>query len=381
MKEWSQLAPYNCIHAMRLPGPVEIDRWGRAITASLEPLAIKPVSLEEASNLDAHLEVELNRSFSEGAAPLRFFVINEKTDGHWFGVSFDHWLADDYSCRNLMHRIYSMSREDESSAQGPSLESMPDFRRRSSWAAWPRLIKQTLALRSAWRTPFHDPMDLRVRAFRATVPEGTLEPGRKLAKANGGTLHDVFLAAAAQAFGVAAGYAAGAKRDAIAIVSAMDLRRFETDSRRRDGFGLHLNQFIIVERRPDEVSLAELIRRIAAQTGPLKAMPEADLFGPMLALWHLSRSPRAKATLFPRGAPMVVGLSNVNLTGSWIEQSEITEYRRIAPTGPVIPMVLMITTLRSRIFIDVTYRTAAFTEAKAQQLVNEIIQRLPKESV
>jgi hypothetical protein len=132
-----------------------------------------------------------------------------------------------------------------------------------------------------------------------------------------------------------------------------------------------------MEQRPDEISLSELSKRIAAQTRRMKAQPGTELFAPALSLWRLSRSRRAKATFFPRGAPLVAGLSNVNLAGSWIDQSGLTEYRRIGPTGPIVPMVLMITTLRGRIFMDVTFRTAAFTPVEAERLIEDVIHRLP----
>ena len=73
---------------------------------------------------------------------------------------------------------------------------------------------------------------------------------------------------------------------------------------------------------------------------------------------------------------MVAGLSNVNLTGSWIEQAPIVEYRRVGPTGPVVPILFMITTLRGRIFIDVTYRRTAFSRLEAETAVRDFAARL-----
>lgn len=380
MREWSTLAPYNCIHAMRLSAPAELDRWRNAVSVAMQDLAIVPESIpleQTAMDLEAHLEAELNRPFSALASPFRFFVIDINTDGHWFGVTFDHWLADDFSCRSLMERIHSIYRAGGSDTQKSRLEWMPAVAPRSRWRGWPSFIRQTMILRRACRTPLRDPMDFHVRTFNIVCPEGQLEASQRLAKENGATVHDVLLAATAQAFGVARKWETRTGRDRVALTSAMDLRRFESYPRRRCGFGLLLNQFIVLERHPHEVSLAELTRSIAAQTRPMKATPEINLFGATLLFWRLSRSRRAKATLFSRGAPMVAGLSNVNLTGSWIEQSGITEYRRIAPAGPVIPMVLMITTLGGRLFIDVTFRTAAFAPAEAEHLIKDIIRRLP----
>lgn len=67
----------------------------------------------------------------------------------------------------------------------------------------------------------------------------------------------------------------------------------------------------------------------------------------------------------------------MNPTGSWDRAIGLTKYRRIGPTGPIVPMVLMITTLRGRIFMDVTFRMAAFTPVEAERLIEDVIRRLP----
>src|SRR5438270_10227792 len=112
-------------------------------------------------------------------------------------------------------------------------------------------------LQRACRTPTRDPMDFNVGIFRTALPEGSLQATKKLAKEHGVTVHDLFLAATAQAFGAAQRWETGERRDAVAIASAMDTRRFqpEADS---GGFGVALGQYIVIERRPHEVSLSEL---------------------------------------------------------------------------------------------------------------------------
>jgi hypothetical protein len=380
MREWSALAPYNFIHAMRLLGLADIDRWQKAVAAAMQELAILPATIpieQPVTDLETHLEAELHRPFSPLDAPMRFFVVRAKADGHWFGAVLDHWVADDFSCRLLLQRIYSNYHRNISDAHSPCLEWTPALPpRRHRWREWHSFVRQAVVLRRACRTHFRDPMDFNVRTFRAALPEDAPEASQKLAKENGATLHDVFLAATAQAFAAARRWEPGTRRNAVAIASAMDLRRFESDVG-RNRFGLLLSQYIVMEQRSHEVSLTELTKRIATQTRGMKAVPGTDLFHPTFSLWRLHRSRRGKATFFSRGAPLVAGLSNVNLTGSWIEQSGLTEYRRIGPTGPIVPMVLMITTLGGRIFMDVTFRTAAFTPVEAKRLIDDIIQRLP----
>jgi hypothetical protein len=379
MREWSALAPYNFIHAMRLSARADIDRWQKAVAAAMQELAILPATTaieQPRTDLESHFEAELHRPFSPLDAPLRFFVV-DANGGHWFGAVLDHWVADDFSCRLLLQRIYSSYHADVGDAHSPRLERTPPSPpRRHRWREWRKFISQAMILRRACRTHFRDPMDFTVRTFRSVLPEDALEAGQKLAKESGATLHDVFLAATAQACAAAQRWERGTRRDAVAIASAMDLRRFESDPG-RNSFGLFLSQYIVMEQRPHEVSLSELTKRIADQTRRMKAVPGTDLFPPTLSLLRLHPSRRGKATFFSRGAPLVAGLSNVNLTGSWIEQSEIAEYRRIGPTGPIIPMVVMITTLRRRIFMDVTFRATALTPIEAKRLIEDIIHRLP----
>jgi hypothetical protein len=82
--------------------------------------------------------------------------------------------------------------------------------------------------------------------------------------------------------------------------------------------------------------------------------------------------------LFQRGMPNVCGLSNVNLSGSWIEQAYPTlrEYRRIGPAGPIAPLILMLTSISGRISVEVTYRTTAFTQPDAERFADSFSERL-----
>jgi hypothetical protein len=381
MRESSALAPYNFIHAMLLPGAARADRWQKAISAAMNELEMlpRPGTLEQAStDLERHLQAELQRPFSVGEAPVRFFI-SDAAGGHWLGVVLDHWAADDFSCRALMQRLYELYYGVEQQSAGDAQRwqrratALP---RRLAWVEWFRFFHQLRRLRRARRTALSDPLDFSVSTFRRTFPEGALAASKNLARELAVTLHDLFLAGTAQAFGSRNQSANRAGRDAVAIVSAMNARRF-AEARDRETFGALLGQYIVIERRPDQLSLAELSQRIARRTRRLKAGPGTELFAPTLSLWRLARSRRAKATFFQRGAPVVAGLSNVNLTGSWIEHAEIEDYRRIGPTGPVVPMVLMITTLHGRILIDVTFRTVAFTADEAKQIVDDIVSRLP----
>ena len=378
MREWSALAPYNFIHVLRFETTPDIDRWQSAVTAAMRELSIstQPFAVEQpAADLETHLEAELQRPFAPGDPPFRFFVVSQDDAGYWFGVVIDHWAADDFSCRLLLSRICSgYNRQNDATH---SLGLATKIRRTAlGFRAWTLYLKEALRMRRACRTSFTDPTDFTVRVFRRVLPEEVVKATRALGQQHGATVNDVLLAAAAQTFSAGRRWQPTDKRDSVAIVSAMDLRRFEPEAT-RDRVGLFLNFFTVMAGRPHEFSLPEAIQQVATQTIRAKARPETELFGPLLFLWRLTRSKRAKATFFTRGAPFVAGLSNVNLTGTWVEDSNVKGYRRIGPTGPVIPMVLMITTFRGCMSIDVTFRTTAFVPGEAERLLDDILRRLP----
>ncbi len=109
MRGWTELAPYNFIHALRFEEAAEMGRWRIATAEALTALDLDATGLAletPATTIDAHFEAELVRGFAKNALPLRFFVLSTPT-GHWFGVVVDHWFADDFSCRALLRRIHA----------------------------------------------------------------------------------------------------------------------------------------------------------------------------------------------------------------------------------------------------------------------------------
>lgn len=374
MRGWSELAPYNFIHALRFDEPADVKRWRAATAEALARLGLEAAGLvieTPQTEIDALLEAELNRGFGVGDLPLRFFVI-ETRGGHWFGVVLDHWFADDFSSRALLQRIHASYRAVEPAELFWAQARSP----RHNWLTeWGSFLKQAAALRRARRIPLKKHLDFTVGAFRVELPAAILEAVRACAKEQRATVHDVFLAAAAQACSAAYQPRPDSRRTGLGLASAMDLRRFE-NGRAREGLGLLISQYAIVEDKPEELPMLELVARIARKTSELKAVSgRASLLAGLL-FWRLARSRQARATLYQRGAPFAAGLSNVNLTGSWLEQAGIAEFRRVGPTGPVVPLVLMITTYRDRVFVDVTYRIAAMSRPDAQRLMEDFGQRL-----
>ncbi|MEP6809414.1 MAG: hypothetical protein ABI992_04165 [Chthoniobacterales bacterium] len=374
MRGWSELAPYNFIHALRLEEPLDLVAWRRATEAALQSLELgtAPVMVETPSlEIDQQLDRELNRAFAPGELPVRFFALHA-AGGHWFGVVLDHWVADDFSARALLERIYALRQ----SRELPPLRRAAIFRaRKNLWREGSAFLRQARGLRRAARPSYRDPLDFTARCFQSELPASALEAVRQLARRQHATIHDVFLAAAAQACGAMHLWKNGARRDSIGVASAMDLRRFLAEPAHAE-FGLLISEYSIAEPHPENVSLPELVGKIATKTCRLKKISNSAVPAAGWLFWRLARSRSSQATMFQRGAPLMAGLSNVNLSGSWLETEPIAEFRRVVTTGPAVPIVLMITTRRGRIFVDTTYRTTAFTRADAENLLADFGRRL-----
>ena len=111
MRQWAELAPYNCGPLMKISGAADVTRWGNAFAAALRPLGLTSAeSLPiELSHVPLHRKVaeELNWPFASGDLPLRAYVVPGDDDSHWFGVLCDHWIADSRSLRALAQRVFA----------------------------------------------------------------------------------------------------------------------------------------------------------------------------------------------------------------------------------------------------------------------------------
>ena len=400
MRQWATLAPYNAGHIMRLSGVPDLERWSRALADALRPLGVTAGDrfLVEASaghDLDAKIEAELNAPFPAVGPPLRSFVLRDGPGTYLFGLFFDHWFADAASIRLLLERVFS--------AYGGKGTSLPPLRTASA-ASHPRRLLRPMAFlscvrgyfrhRSACRIALAQPLDLRVGFFSKHFPRGAIRNIQTLAREQAATVNDVFLAAIARLLGEFTAEARRtvrkkflrARRDRIALATAVDLRPAVTN-RSDDTFGLALGYFTLVLEAPEKRPFRELLGAIARETAASKAEAHAQQFAGSLRLarwmWNRSSRPWLRAQLFHRALPILAGISNVNLTGSWVDRAPATpgdnailDYLRVGPTGPLLPLVFSLTTIADRLSLSVTYRRAAFSRKDAEAIASELIARL-----
>ena len=220
------------------------------------------------------------------------------------------------------------------------------------------------------------------------LPEGLIDSIRECGKKSGASVNDQFLAAAMQTLG---NYTAEdrkkacrrflrPKRDRVGLSVAVDIRPFANESL-NDRFGFFLSYFNVLLENPEAVPLSELAARIAAITKLMKTSRHPlrffQSFKMVNLFWDYYRQPRQRALMLHRAAPLLGGISNVNLTDSWIgRDGRVLDYLRVSPTGPLLPIVFALTTIGKRLSLCVTHRNAAFSAEQGAEIRADFVRRL-----
>ncbi len=393
MRSWKELAPYNAAHVLRMAGAADADSWADALTtvskqvdASAERLRVETTD----DDLDATIARELNRPFDDGEPPLRAVVVASGNNDHHLALTYDHWFADSPSIRALMERAFHLYRH----ATG----DLPPLRTSNSATSADASIFTALAgglrtyrrHRRACRIHLRDPLDFRTGFFSRHFPAGVINGIRAISRQHGAKVNDVFLAAAAHVLGEHTAQQRAAaqsrflrpRRDRVAVASAIDLRD-NADAT----FGFSVSYYTVVVEHPDEIALRDLLSVVTRQTTTAKASDSIAEFDRSLKCaryaWLLTSSRESRAELFRKGAPLVAGISNVNLSGSWVERAteipqepRLLDYLRVSPVGPLLPLVFTLTTIGDRLSLCVSFRTTAFAANVAIALADAFMSKL-----
>ncbi len=407
MRSWTTLGPYNAAQAMQLQGECNIERWQMAVGTVIGSIGLgspqfqdhgvtfskgKAVPLQvRHESLAVVAARELNTPFALTDIPLRMVIIPEGQEYSLLTV-YDHWIADSWSIREFMRLILAVY--DGAAIDGLQVPRISDqsfdniFQRRHGALTKPmkalHAARRYFKHRQSWRFELADPMDFSADCSMHALPEGTLSTLLACAKTNQCRLNDIFLAAMAMVIGQLTAesryklrrrwWAGG--RSAVSLGSIVDIRSL-ADVPLNQTFGLFLSSCITTFHKPETYTPTELIRRAARQTNAFKKRSGAiAAFGELAIVKYFSElyaQPRHQALFFQKNCPLLAGVSNVNLTGAWMDQtpgtgSVVQNYIRISPVGPLLPIVFALTTFHSRLSLCLTWRKSALTDAQAAQL-------------
>ena len=401
MLRWRELHPYNPVHVLRLPVPLQAARLRDAVAALLEtqgmtglnvdsrrwrygfaggPAQVELRIVDAAGDADAALarviEEEFNRPFVPGPReqPFRFVAIDEH-DRFSLALAYDHYVAGGEAIARLLTRLARMLLdEDPGSAPLPPAQDGARYRRallrHPGWVlrallGLPQMVGQA---RRACRARA-DRADERCNGFRG-LHLGAVQTQalRAAARDWGVTLHELLTACLLLALSPMAARRDGdGRRRELAVASIMNMRR-DLKPAARDGLSPFLAAYRVSHRVPEGIGLRQLAGDVHRQTQRVKRghLYLQSLMGLALSapLWPLL-TPRQRDGFYPKHFPMLAGITSIDLNRLWAEDGSAPArrigYLRAVPTGPLCPLVLAVTQVHDELQLGLAFRTGTFS--------------------
>jgi hypothetical protein len=411
-RQWDQWHPYNGAQVIKVSGQADLAASRSAWIESLDALNLGALCISENSyhyrclngeaithgvvrcpdgtKLDSWISDEMNRSFEAfGGVPFRPFVLQEA--GHfWMGICYQHWVADSASIRMLMREWFVRQFDPPAAAKrpvrlhaggylslfGPHRDGYGAAEALVSSVRWHCQFRRIRRIED--RAKFQD-MSQRFVLFN--TPEGLIDRICVVARQAGATVNDIFLAAIAQVCDQHVPVRRKLRRRDLAVGTIVDLRP-SADQATNDVFDLLLGFTSICARAKHLGDWDALLASVARQTRHQKlgGLPMAScirmLFG-LMAGKCLCRN--SMIELYRKRVSLAGANSNVNLNRCWPAKYHgdgLLDYIRVAPTGPMTPLVFTTTTLGKGLSVGLTYRPAIISAENASLLGETFIDRL-----
>ena len=416
MLQWSELSPYNAVHAYKLAGPVDTRALHDAICETYDLCRIGIAEIDANADrvwyrhtrdasptlemvggegtaeqrLDARIADEVNRPFDRPVCkPFRIGVIDAGPASHYITLTYDHWASDSISARLLMRHVLGRYLGLDIPENRESLDLYPGTYRevfphqlRGSRLAMPllRSVRSWLRHRSARQTAYASTAQMSVGYGHYLTQPGTVESLQQFARQNGASVHDVFLAVLGS---VMADFLPrrASKGGAIALGTIVNTRA-DADEDLSETLGTFLGYYVVRLAGDKSIGLAELTRRIAGKTSKVKRqrsyLDAAVNFRVSSKIWPRLR-PESRPHFARRALPLTAGITNVYLRNDWTTQyadGKILDYRRAVSNGPTLPLVLSPTTFRNQLNIGVNYRETGFSRRRIDDIMSAFVGRL-----
>jgi len=413
MLRWRELHPYNPVHVLRIPAPLDAGRLREAIAAQLEaqcltglcvdarrwrfefeggPAQVELRVLDGAGAADAVLsrciEEELNRPFAAGVHenPFRFVAIDEH-GAFRLALVYDHYVAGGEAIARWLTQLAGqllgeVALPAPAQACGPGRYRQAVLRHPGWWlralVGVPRMLAQS---RRSCRMRSRGADDRR-NGFRSLqLGAAQTRALQAAAGAWGVTLHELVTACLLKALSpVVPGRDERSRRNALAVASIMNMRR-DLGPASRDGISPFLAAYRVVHRVPEGIGLRQLALEVHAQVQRVKRdhLYLQSLMGLALTvpLWPLL-TPRQRDAFYPKHFPVQAGITTIDLDRLWAERggapSARIDYLRAVPTGPLCPLVLAVTRVRGELRLGLCFRTGVYSGKAVERLTRELQQ-------
>jgi NRPS condensation-like uncharacterized protein len=413
MLQWNDLHPYNAIHVVRVPEPLDVEHLRISIGRTLQSLGLSRLNLDRKAGrvryeagpagcetqilsgeadprrvLSAEIERQLNLAFPQNAAPFepfRFFAVSER-DSFSLGLVYFHPVADAEPVALLLRDIVQTYLAANHPA--PPEPFHLEAGRTDRLLRHPGQLARKLgslpaflsAIRSSRRLRYSDPNDQH-NGFACYALEPEILPRLlRAAKSWGVTLNDLFLALLLKSVSSQpAGRVRGRRRN-ISVGCIVNIRKNLQLEHRRT-FGVFLGSFVVTHEVPDGADLRQLAGDIHRQTLRIK-QGRLYLGTPLemaLGRWLLSLfSTERRKKLYQKHYPLWGGVTNMNMNSLWEPSGTARplDYLRAVSTGPVTPLVLSVTTAGDRVNVGLTFRTTVFSAGDIERLKNHFQEAL-----
>ena len=412
MIRWREMHPYNAVHVVHVPRPLDAARLEAGIRRRLEELGLTGLGLDRRrlryewsggasaatiatlaggadplATLHGEIERQLNRAFpTEGRFdPFRFFAVVDETSFH-LGIAYDHFVAGGDSIVLLLQRFVEDYCGIERS--GPPLPAPalypPKYRRLFARQAIP-LVKGLASLRaliascrrSARPRYAHGGDGYNgVAFFRLDSGEHT-----KLARTAHDwemTQNDLFLSILLWILSPRIAERREAKRRReLAVASIVNVRP-DFGAKAANGFVPLLASFRVAHPVPPSMGLRELASFVHAETSHVK---RGKLYLQTLLAIGLSGmqwrflSAEQRQSFYAKNYAVWAGMTPLYLDALWPAACTYPfrlEYVRAVATGPLSPIVVALTTLGEAIQIALSFRTTALDRERVDGIIADI---------
>jgi hypothetical protein len=416
VRQWDAIHPYNAAQAIRIAGRADVPAirmaWhdalgalglGRAhverdrfyfehLNGQLPRDIVRHVSGGGGETLESFLSRELNRRFDEhDVCPFRPFVLDDGDGDHYIGIVYHHWVADGVSIRELLRQWFLCQRDPDRARREPLRLAREGYwnlfgPHAGRWTLGDGVLsglRWTSRFRRVRRMKRSDAEALSQAITIRRVEDGLIDCLRDVTRTAGVTLHDLLLAAAAEACDRHLPMHSHGPRHDLAMGAIVDLRpQARVDL--SDTFGMFLGFTTTLCRADDLCDWPRLLRAVAAQNAQHKRAghSQASVLRMAAGLVAGRVLPAERMVDFYRKrVPLAGGTSNVNLAGTWAAEyhpAPVLEYLRFSPTGPLMPLVFSTTTLGRRFNLCLTRRSAVVSDALAERILDSITNRLDR---
>ncbi len=421
MRIWEESHPYNAAQIMHLsgtPDPARItEAWNKVLestglgSAHVErgkfryvPAPNQHVPVITTLSLEAHITFELNHAFTHSEThgtsrsaptttmPFRPFILPQE-NSYYLGIMYQHWVADSVSLRMLVrewfYRLFDPARASATPLHIPQGGFWryfgPHRRDANNKPAWDitdglrSILRSTGQFARARRLEKDDP-DHRVDCSLHRLPDGMIDNLLDSARRRRMTINDYLFAALARACDEHGATPRRSYRD-LSLGTIADLRA--TSSENLDNiFGMFLGFTTLFLPSSALRDSNRLLSAIAKQNTHHKKTGNAQ--ASMLRMtvgYHQGRflSPEKLSAFYRNYMPVAGGISNVNMNRSWAAQyhpTPLLDYIRVAPTGPMVPVVVGVTTIGKKFCFVLTRRVSLMDDTRAAAFASTFISEL-----